>query len=171
MQPWHGPLLLLGAISGCAALSRAPEAAPLAFVLVRHAEKAPQPAGDPPLSAAGMQRARSLASRLRKDPVAAVYATGYLRTQYTAQPTADGHGLPLRLYDAALAAPDMARQLRQLHASGTVLVVGHSNTIPALASALCACPVAPIHENEYGRRMTITFDHAARPTLVVVSDP
>jgi phosphohistidine phosphatase SixA len=50
-------------------------------------------------------------------------------------------------YDAALDAKDLASTLKQRHASGTVLVVGHSNTVPAIAAALCACVVAPLRDD------------------------
>jgi hypothetical protein len=47
--------------------------------------------------------------------------------------------------------------LKQTHPHGTVLVVGHSNTAPAIAAALCRCGVEPMGENEYDRVMRVRF--------------
>ena len=146
-------------IAGCAtprvATTVERAAAPLTFVLVRHAEKATDDPKDPSLSEVGHARAARLAASFDGTPVTAVYSTGYRRTQATAQPTAEAHGLAVLRYDASLPADAFAALLRTTHASGTVLVVGHSNTVPAIASALCACPVAPMREDEFDRRITI----------------
>lgn len=87
---------------------------------------------------------------LEDAPLKAVYATGFRRTQATAEPVARLHGMAVERYDAREAAADVAARLRARHDEGTVLVVGHSNTVPALAAALCACAVEPMAETEYG---------------------
>lgn len=120
------------------------------FLIVRHAEKAADDPRDPLLSAAGQARAARLATLLADAPLKAVYSTGFRRTQATAQPVASAHGLAVEPYDARVAPSELAARLRARHSEGTVLVVGHSNTAPALAAALCACPVAPMPESEYG---------------------
>ena len=119
------------------------------FVVVRHAEKAADGSADPALAPAGVERARALARMLAAAPLVAAYATPFRRTQLTAQPAAGLHGIPVTLYDAARPAPDFAASLRKAYARGAVLVVGHSNTAPAIASALCGCSVAPLGENDY----------------------
>jgi broad specificity phosphatase PhoE len=125
------------------------------FVLVRHAEKAADDPRDPGLSAAGKARAARLAVSLSDTPLRAVYATAYRRTRDTAEPPATAHGLQVVVYDAREPAADFAARLRAAHRAGTVLVVGHSNTVPAIAAALCACPVAPMREDEFDRRIEI----------------
>lgn len=134
------------------------------FVLVRHAEKATDDPKDPTLSEAGMARAQGLARSLADARVVAAYATKYRRTQLTAAPTSMSHHLDVQTYDASLPAADFARQLREAHRAGTVLVVGHSNTIPDLAAALCACEVAPMGDDEFDRRMyvSVAADGTAR---------
>src|SRR4029078_10999590 len=82
-------------------------------------------------------------------PLVAAYATPFRRTRLTAQPAAGLHGIPATLDDAARPAPDFAESLRKAYARGTVLVVGHSNTAQAIASALCGCTVAPLGEGDY----------------------
>ena len=61
--------------------------------LVRHAEKATEPASDPPLSAAGMQRADTLVHLLANAKPVAIYTSQYQRTQLTAKPLADAVGI------------------------------------------------------------------------------
>lgn len=150
--------LLLAFTAGCAsqpaARTQAADAGAV-FVLVRHAEKAKDDPKDPTLSQAGVTRAQRLAESLAKRHVVAAYATKYRRTRLTAAPTVMSHHLDLRTYDASLPATEFARQLRESHPEGTVLVVGHSNTIPDLAAALCACEVAPMREDEFDRRIEI----------------
>lgn len=150
--------LLLAFTAGCASqpAARTQTAdAGAVFVLVRHAEKAKDDPKDPTLSEAGVARAKRLAESLANARVVAAYATKYRRTQLTAAPTSMSHHLDLRTYDASLPAAEFARQLRTAHPDGTVLVVGHSNTIPDLAAALCACEVAPMREDEFDRRIEI----------------
>ena len=158
---WIAALAL--AVAGCASV-RAP-APGVRFVLVRHAEKADDDPRDPSLSSAGVARAEALARRLHRDDVAAVYATEYRRTRQTAQPVARDHGVAITPYDAQSAAASFAAQLRERHAHGTVLVVGHSNTIPALAAALCSCAIAPTAETEFGRRITVDVLPDGRVTV------
>ena len=59
---------------------------PATVFLVRHAEKAAQPAGDPPLLESGLKRSSDLARILKKSGIRAVYASQYLRTRQTAEP-------------------------------------------------------------------------------------
>lgn len=144
---------LLMLLAGCSHFGSA--AAPATFVIVRHAEKASDDPRDPSLAAQGQTRAQRLAESLRGEPLVAAYATAYRRTQQTAQPSAREHSIAVTTYDAAQAVGEFAEQLRRTHTSGTVLVVGHSNTASAIAAALCGCEVAPMGDNDYGRRMTI----------------
>ncbi|GAA4861554.1 phosphoglycerate mutase family protein [Luteimonas vadosa] len=160
---------LLLAAAGCAALPVAP--APAAtFVVVRHAEKAADDPSDPVLAEAGRQRAAALAASLADEPVVAVYSTDYRRTRQTAAPVAARHGLEVRPYDATQPADTFARELRNRHPAGTVVVVGHSNTVPAIVSALCACTVAAMDESEYDNRYTVRFGEDGRARLVHARD-
>jgi broad specificity phosphatase PhoE len=122
-------------------------------IFVRHAEKTAEPADDPLLSLAGQQRAAELARQLvDADVVAgidAVYATPYRRTVDTAKPVADALGLPITSYDAADTETIMEQIVRK-HKGKIVLVVGHSNTLPALIGNMGASKKVPvIKENEY----------------------
>jgi len=50
---------------------------------------------DIPLDEVGHAQARALAVRLADEPIAAIYASPLQRAVQTAQPTAEGHGLPV----------------------------------------------------------------------------
>lgn len=166
------PLLLL--ISACAApraTQPAPApAAPTTLVVVRHGEKAALSAADqrleadPPLSASGEARARALAELLAGARIDAVYATQYRRTQQTAAPTAERFGLTVQTYSASRAvAEDAARLAAEVlsrHRGGSVLVVGHSNTVPAIVQALSGQPVDEIDEAVYDNAFVVVIPAA-----------
>jgi broad specificity phosphatase PhoE len=143
-----------------------PAAPALEFVVVRHAEKASDDPRDPQLSDAGRARAQRLATALAAQPLVAAYATAYRRSQQTAAPAAARHGLAVTAYDARQDVGAFAAALRQRHARGTVLVVGHSNTVPGIAAALCGCTVAPLGDDEFDRRLSVRFDRDGTATLV-----
>ena len=122
-------------------------------IFVRHAEKAVVPADDPGLSPAGQRRAAELTRQLvDADVVAgvdAVYSTAYRRTVETAQPVADALGLPVSTYDAADTEAIMESIVRE-HKGKIILVVGHSNTLPALMYNMGASKKVPeIADDEY----------------------
>lgn len=163
------PVLLAALVlQGCASSTPTrpgTRVAPLTVVLVRHAEKADDGSNDPQLSEAGTRRATALARNGMLRDARAVYASDTRRAQATAQPTADAHGLLVTTYDARDSAEAFAARLRTLHVSGgTVLVVGHSNTVPALAAALCTCTVAPMDETTFDRIDTVRIDAGGRAT-------
>ena len=122
-------------------------------IFVRHAEKESIPADDPSLSHAGQRRVAELTRQLvDADVVAgidAVYSTPYRRTEETARPIADALGLPINSYDAADTEAIMEYILKE-HKGKIILVVGHSNTLPALIGNMGASKKVPeIAENEY----------------------
>jgi phosphohistidine phosphatase SixA len=142
-------ILLLSFLLGCG-LS---QATPVTVILTRHAEPAAQPAGNPGLSAAGRDRARQLAEMLADSGVNAIYATEYLRTQQTAQPTADRLKLKTQIVKAADEV-GLVQALR--HGHGSVLVVGHSDTIPAVIAALGGPPVT-MGEMDFGNLFVLAL--------------
>jgi broad specificity phosphatase PhoE len=159
--------LLLGACASTPHDARvpAPASTTTTIVLVRHAEKVADGSDDPALTAAGLQRAQALVRTLENAPLSAVYSTAFRRTQQTAAPTAAEHGLAVTTYDAKQPAAEFAAQLRARHAGQSVLVVGHSNTVPGIAAALCGCEVRAMSEAEYDRLTTVRIDASGRATL------
>ncbi|GAB5518953.1 MAG: hypothetical protein RhofKO_12040 [Rhodothermales bacterium] len=117
--------------------------------LLRHAEKSESTmTRDVPLSNAGHARADAAARLLASADITTVYSTLYQRTQQTATPIAETHGLAVQDYDPRTLA-DFATTLSTT--PGIHVVVGHSNTTPYLATVLGGVEVPPIAEDEYDR--------------------
>lgn len=142
---------------GCApgpTSTRPPPGPPLVAFLVRHAEKL-DASRDAALSAAGRERAAALADTLRSAGIEHVHSSDFSRTRDTAAPTAAMLAVPVQLYDPD-DLPGLAAGLRQT--GGRHLVVGHSNTTPALAALLGGETGGPIDEaHEYDRLTIITI--------------
>ncbi len=107
--------------------------APTTIYLVRHAEKQDEDR-DADLSDAGRERAHVLAWMLRDVPISAVYATEYKRTRHTVDAVATARTLSIETY--APNAPDLQAMLLKRHAGQTILVCGHSNTVPDMLRSL-----------------------------------
>jgi broad specificity phosphatase PhoE len=157
-------LLLLAA----PALS-AQQPAAATIILVRHAERAAEPAGDPVLSAAGDVRAVALAEALANAGITAVVTTQYQRTRLTAAPIAAARGImPTVIATAGGIAAHVravADTARALAASGPVLVVGHSNTVPRIVAALGGPTLADLCESEHATMFVIVLRPGAPPSL------
>jgi broad specificity phosphatase PhoE len=164
-------MLLLAMLAGCAGMSPTRGSDAATFVVVRHAEKAVDGTDDPALTAAGRRRAEALAASLADSALVGVYSTPLRRARETATPTARMHGLAVTTYEANEPAAAFAARLRREHPAGTVLVVGHSNTAPAIAAALCGCTVGPMPEDEYDRRMTVHVEPDGDVTLLTAPLP
>src|SRR5687768_9428198 len=97
------------------------------LIVVRHAEKNNE-TDTTTLTAEGYDRANRLAELLSTTDLAAVYTTPYTRLRLTAEPTARQKNLPIQDYTPH----DISEIDRIISAnlSKTVLIVGHSNTIP-----------------------------------------
>ncbi len=140
-------------------------AAAATYIVVRHAEKGIDDPRNPALTEEGRKRAHSLARQFASMPLTAAYATSFKRSQQTALPWATASGISVATYDAARPSVEFAKHLRRDHARGRVLVVGHSNTVPEIVSALCECPVRPMGDTDYGRLFEVSVDRAGRVTL------
>src|SRR5262245_22257075 len=105
------------------------------LILVRHAEKAAEPGDNPPLSDAGQKRAAALRHALERAGVSEIYATQYRRTQQTVEPLSQALKIPVTTIDGAGTEKLMA-QIREKHPAKTIVIAGHSNTIPGIIKAL-----------------------------------
>ncbi len=136
------------------------QSAPTVVILVRHAEKAPAPANDPPLTDAGMARAKALAAAIADANIQAVIATPTVRTQSTARPSADARGLTIQT--VALGAKEVhvkaVADAVLAHRGQAVLVVGHSNTIPGIIAALGGPPMPDLCDTQYAMLYTLVID-------------
>ena len=105
------------------------------LILVRHAEKVLDNSEDPVLTAAGKKRAGELAYILAHAPIDFIYSTPYKRTKATIAPVAKSQHLTIKTYPP-LQELDFLKKLLKSHKGKTILVCGHSNTIPAMVSIL-----------------------------------
>lgn len=149
--------IALGLLSGCASHT---------LYLVRHAEKAATPANDPPLTAAGQQRALALRDSLSDKGIKIIYSTNTLRTRSTAEPVAQAIGVPINPY-ATDTLWEVARHLTKLRRTNA-LVVGHSNTLLPLLDQL---PVThqkkEIPDSDYDNLFVVTVKRRfLRPPLI-----
>lgn len=139
---------LLLAAAALALVTPARAAEPTIFV-VRHAEKGAASADapkDPELSPEGRARAESLARTLRDAGVTTIYVTEFRRTRQTAEPLARAAGIePVVVPGAETAA--LVGKLKE--GRGSVLVVGHSNTVPDILKALGHPQPITIGDDEY----------------------
>jgi broad specificity phosphatase PhoE len=145
-------------------------AQPSTVILVRHAEKAPAPANDPLLSAEGLQRAMDLASALAGARVTSVVTTQFQRTQLTAKPISDALGKAPIIVPAAspMAAhlEAVAAAVKGRPAGDVVLVVGHSNTIPAIVGALGGPKLPDLCDAQYSQMFILEFPAAGPPRFI-----
>jgi len=157
MKAWFALALLLSA----AAL----HAEPALVLLVRHAERAAEPKGDPDLSGEGRQRAQALAAALADVSVTGIVTTQFQRTRQTAAPLAAARGLTPQVVEAKRGEDHIAAvtaAVRQMN--GVVLVVGHSNTVPQVAAALAGSAGKPIDfcETSYSHLLAVQGTHLLR---------
>jgi broad specificity phosphatase PhoE len=126
-------------------------------ILVRHAEKAAEPADDPALTEAGRERA-DLLMRMRlagSSGIAAVYATQYVRTRQTVEPLAAQLGLTIQQRDSK-DTEGLVGQILSENRGQAVLVAGHTSTVPALVEKLTGKSVPSIDESEYDNVYVVT---------------
>lgn len=142
------------------------------IVLVRHAEAVPDAGRDPSLSEAGQARAAALADAVKSANVSAVYSTQYQRTRLTGTPVAQAAGLAVQVrpvegetsaYVAAL-----VKEVLAAHAGGTVVIVGHSNTVPELVKGFSGVHPGEIAHDSYDRMFIVTTNAPGTGRLVRV---
>jgi phosphohistidine phosphatase SixA len=193
---WTVVALVLG-ITACADRGGALSTADTVVAVVRHAERSP--GGDnPDLAAAGLARAESLVDAVRDLSIDAVYSTDFCRTAQTGQPTAEAMAAPLLILatgsraaglgscSPAIAVPhdsggpatasELANRILSDHGGEAVLVVGHSNTVPALVAELAGRSVCPdpielqegecvLPETAYGDLFIVRIPSAGETTI------
>jgi broad specificity phosphatase PhoE len=145
-------------------------AQPSTIILVRHAEKATAPANDPVLTPGGEQRARDLLTALADAHVTAIITTQLQRTQLTAKPLADSAKIAPMIVNAVADtkahAEAVAAKAKGAAAGSIVLIVGHSNTIPAIITALGGPRVPEICDPEYSKLFVLENPASGPPRLI-----
>lgn len=125
---------------------------PPTVLIVRHAEKGA--GSDPDLTPAGVARANALAAVAQHAGVEAALVTQYKRTKETAAPL----HVPMTVVPINLNAPgDYPKRLADAIGSHkVVLVVSHSNVVPAIVEQLAHVKVPPLGDMEYDRLYVVT---------------
>jgi phosphohistidine phosphatase SixA len=162
MMRWHAiAAVLLLAFPGARPLV-AQDSTDRVVILVRHTEK--EDGDDPALSPAGRERARTLAHVLSRWPVDAIYTSQFRRTRDTAGPLAAATGVTPEVVDAR----DLEALLEKIGSGDdhAIVVIGHSNTVPAIARALGAPGVMDIPEEGYDDLLVVRISGVGQATLL-----
>lgn len=117
-----------------------------AFYVMRHLHTITM-IRDPHLTETGAQHAVLLADRWTGEPPRAIYVTDTLRARETAAPLAARLGITPKIYEAQ----DYAGLAAAVRAEpGSVLIVGHSNTVPDIVAALGGDRPEPLTLEDFG---------------------
>jgi broad specificity phosphatase PhoE len=152
------PTLLLALATPCLA-------EPALVILVRHAERAAEPADDPVLTASGSARAEALADALEASGIDAIIVTQFARTQQTAAPLAARLGLTPQIVEARTGGRDehLAAVVDAVRAQdGVVLVVGHSNTLMPIVAALGGPTLPDLEDWEFSNLLLLLPEDGMR---------
>ncbi len=120
--------------------------------LVRHAEKAAIPADNPVLTENGNKRAGDLMRRLQNKNVKRIYVTQFRRTQMTGDSMRIQLAIDTVNYLAEENGNDLfAKIIGHRDAGKTIVIIGHSNTIPdyILKLGVANYPTANIPDKEF----------------------
>lgn len=139
---------------------------PITVYLVRHAERADEPRQDPPLTEKGTMRSQELARILSNANIKAIITSQYLRTKLTAEPLAKQANVPVTSISLSLN-PSNPRMISEqstaevtnkiLERGGeSVLVVGHSNSIPDVIKMLGGDISPAIDEKKFDDLFVVT---------------
>jgi broad specificity phosphatase PhoE len=127
-------LLLIGCSTFTSTLQAQDFQESTTYYFIRHAEKVLSKTDrDPKLQPIGEERAHRWAKVFSNIKLDAIYSTNYKRTLATAQPTAESKGIVISNYHAK---EINYKQFKKDTQGKSVLIVGHSNTIPTFVNAL-----------------------------------
>jgi len=143
------------------------------IVIVRHAEKVMDGSPDPALSSEGQARAALLArmfgERQLKDHINVIYTSPSLRNRQTAAPLAARLGIEPQVVSEDDAG-GFARRVLHEHRGARILIVGHTDTIPAIVQALSgARDIPPIGATEYGTMYIVSVPRVGRASVLSLS--
>ena len=122
---------------------------------IRHAEKAAS-SPNPELSEEGIKRAVRWTTYFEKIPIAVFYTTLTQRTQMTCSTIANSKQKEMIFY---VTSTFSIQEIITKHTGKTILVVGHSNSIPKQINSFLGEEVYPqMDENEFGNLYTLTIE-------------
>ena len=159
-------LMVFAATMFCQPAVAQDEFKPITVFLIRHAEREEEPKQDPPLSKDGIARSQALARLLSNAGIKAILTSQYNRTKQTGEPLATKLGLSLTPFSLKLS-PSNPRKIAEEsttevtnkileHAGQSVLVIGHSNSIPDVIKMLGGDVVPTIDERKFDDLYIVT---------------
>ena len=126
------------------------------IIVVRHAEKEVSTSRDPDLSPKGKERVAALEQMLREVSIDQFFSTPYKRTRKTITSLAEKRGKKVLEYDPS-AQEAFAAGLKN-HEGQTILVAGHSNTVPQLLNYFVGADrFKDLSEDEYDNLFIVTI--------------
>lgn len=139
---------------------------PITVYLIRHAERADQPRQDPPLTEKGTLRAQELTRLLGNANIKAIITSQFARTKLTAEPLAKKLNLEVTAISLSLN-PSNPRMVSEQstaevtnkileRAGESVLVIGHSNSIPDVIKMLGGDVTPVIDEKTFDDLFVVT---------------
>ncbi|MEN9876632.1 MAG: hypothetical protein RLZZ529_1629 [Bacteroidota bacterium] len=124
------------------------------YYFIRHAEKADS-SKNPDLSEKGLERAQEWKTLFSEINFDAVYSTDFNRTLQTIQPIVADNNQLLKIYNPKMI--DIEAFKKETHGK-TILIVGHSNTIPNLVNQIIKeNKYTNIEENQFGNLYIVTL--------------
>lgn len=136
------------------------------IIVIRHAEKA-DAGKDTNLSAEGLLRAETLRNTLGDITLNAIYSTPYNRTKQTVMPLATAKGIAITEYPANKPYADFVNEVLNAHRGKTVVVVGHSNTVPEILKVLSNNSFnVSIDENHFDNLFVVTIPDGGKPSVL-----
>jgi broad specificity phosphatase PhoE len=136
---------LLLALGAC--FTVAPQETPgPSYYVMRHLNTIPGQT-DPDITAEGQRLAALMPGFFEADPPSVIYVSSTKRAQQTAAPLAAALGITPKVYDPADTASLVQRVMAEI---GTVLIVGHSNTVPDIVQQLGGARPDPINHDQFG---------------------
>ena len=107
----------------------------------------------------------------RRAGVGAVITTQFQRTKQTAAPLAQALSITPEVIEAKGATAEhasaIADAIRRRFAGKVVLVVGHSNTVPAIVGALMASQLPDICDEQYDALYVVVLPADSAPRLIL----
>jgi 2,3-bisphosphoglycerate-dependent phosphoglycerate mutase len=128
------------------------------LILIRHGERNNPASGDPPggpsLNGDGKARAKLLVHVLGQTGIKAIYTSNFIRTQEMAKPLT---ALLAPITSVKLDDPvQIKKHILLNHAGKTILVIGHSNTVPALINLFTGGHLPDIDDPEFDNMFVLT---------------
>jgi len=145
-----------------ACLGALPVAAKEPTVYVTRHHDTPAGQSDPDLLPAGRTRAAHLAQALNGKSIKRIFVSDFKRTRQTAAPLADAEHIPVETYDPADTPAIVARARA---AKRTVLIVGHSNTVPDIVEQLGGDRPEALRHEDFGDLWAIRGGKSARTRI------